>query len=502
MHTHSFLKLLALVVVVGGWIALPVAGLDGVGAPDPPPAADEARPAATEARLPYTAASVVEQRIIESMLESPDWAFRTLALMRLARYEGDAVRAAVLQRLSDASWQVRCFAIHHAWLHGYEIDPARFAEEPDPRVIRTAIRYGVTPPNDVIDRLASDLSRQRTVDAQLMAIELAAASTDERLRRQAAQRVIKWVQNMSPQVAAVISRRLAAVLQLDPAPQNLFQWRAWAAQHARGFELPRPAPPGEPERVESPIADADADTFTRLRDYMGALRQRNLELVIALDATNSMTPVIDAVKADVDALILFLSDISSTLRLGILAFRDHDNPGQLIEAHPFSTNLESLRNFLFGLQTPGGDTYPEAVFDAFNNIRKFDWQEQAEREIILIGDAPPHEETKSDLGRLLRWYRNQGFAVHSVHVPMEFPAGYLERMNRPAAMQAERDRQAYNLATEEVFLGIANTGGGKSVQLDVRSQNELVRSIMKLTLERQWWPYFDEFYDAYLELCR
>ena len=47
--------------------------------------------------------------------------------------------------------------------------------------------------------------------------------------------------------------------------------------------------------------------------------------------------------------------------------------------------------------------------------------------------------------------------------------------------------------------------GRELLNLEVRVFDEaeqLVPAIMHLTIEESWWPPFDEFYAAYLELCR
>jgi len=496
MHPHSLRQ--EHVVIVAMAVVMLFTALPSF-AQDAPPA--EAAEAATDNRVTLRDAPALEQQTLEQMLEADDWAFRALGLMRLDRYRTDEISGFLTEALSDSSWQVRCYAIRHAWRAGEAIDPAAFVNEEDPRVIRALLHHGVAVDAEKVNELTERLLKTRTVDALLMGIEMGAGATDEEVRQHASERALTLVRNMNAQIGAVVTRRLAAVVGLDPAPQNLEQWRMWLASISKDWRLPPPRPPALPTELP-PIAAADAETFARLRDYMGVLRQRDLEMVLAIDATNSMMPMIDQVKADVDGLILFLSDVSSTMRLGLLAYRDTDNPGKLVEGHPLSTDLESLRNFLFGLQTPGGATYPESVLSGLHGCRQFEWSEHAEREIIIIGDAPPHDYDKSEVRSLLEWFQGQGFTVHAVHVPMEWPPAALDRMNPNVAQQQEQWRAEYNLSTQQVFQEMANFGGGQLVELDLSAQDDLVRSVMKLTIERQWWEYFDEFYDGYLELCR
>ena len=434
-------------------------------------------------RVAWGSLDPLEAKVVENMLTANDWAYRALGLMRLQRYSGTEVESFLVDALDDEAWQVRCFAIEAAWQRGVAIDPTLYDNEDDARVLRTATRHGIAIPSDQLDKLTRNLLRSRTIDDLLLGIELAAATDDPKLRAAASKRTGQLITNMSQQIGLFVSRRLARVLNIDPPPANLNEWQAWAAAQPRDYQLPKTKVPTSRASDQTLIASTDTETFIRLRDYFGTLRQRDLELAIVIDATGSMGPSLDAVKADVDALILFLSDLSSTMRLGVVAYRDHDGPGRVVEAHRFSTDLQSLRNFLFGVQPIGGSTLPEAILDGIAACRKLDWHTEAEREIILIGDAPPHQHDGSELRRLLAEIEQNGVAAHAVHVPTGADEEYIR-------------------STRLIFEEIARLGGGKFVALDEVGSGELVRSIMKLTIEEEFHDFFDEFYDAYLELCR
>ena len=88
----------------------------------------------------------------------------------------------------------------------------------------------------------------------------------------------------------------------------------------------------------------DPKTLGRLLDYLAALRKRDLDLAIVMDSTASMLPMINEARAGVDSLILFLSDISGSMRLAFVAYRDHDNK-PVWEGHRFTDDVESIRHF-------------------------------------------------------------------------------------------------------------------------------------------------------------
>ena len=233
------------------------------------------------------------------------------------------------------------------------------------------------------------------------------------------------------------------------------------------------------------------DTFARLVDYLDALRQRDLDLVIVMDATSSMIPMINEARVGVDGLILFLNDISKTMRLAFVAYRDHDNK-PVWEGHRFTVEVVAIRNFLFNLRITGGADLPEAVLEGLTACGSLNWNPYAARQIILVGDARPHDEDVYKVLNLVETYRNEGITVHAVHVPMEI-ADFAPPQRRASVQQ-------HNAMTATAFEDIATHGGGQKVTLS--GTDQLVPSIMHTTLQEAWWPTFDEFYDLYLQLCR
>jgi hypothetical protein len=101
---------------------------------------------------------------------------------------------------------------------------------------------------------------------------------------------------------------------------------------------------------------------------------------------------------------------------------------------------------------------------------------------------------------LVESYRDSGIAVHAVHVPMTWPAGYYDRLAPAAALERKEWLEQYNASTGQSFTDIAQAGGGRKTIM--QQSDELVPAVMHLTIEEAWWPVFDEFYDLYIGLCR
>lgn len=435
-----------------------------------------------------------ERQALEQYLTAPDWPIRVFGLLRLERYSGQKPEQLAHDLLVDDAWQVRCFALRQALRMGYTITQADLrADEDAAYVIRAALRHGVALDEAVIEPLSKKLMQTKNVDDLLLGLEIAAASGIESVQTEAAKRVITLIRNMNNTVAAVVSRRLAVMLGLPRAPADVGQWNAWLNRQEGVIDFPSIGSFTSRATLAPPslVSKMRVDTFARLVDYLDALRQRTLDLVIVMDATSSMIPMINEARVGVDGLILFLNDISKTMRLAFVAYRDHDNK-PIWEGHRFTVEVVAIRNFLFNLRITGGADLPEAVLEGLTACGNLNWNPYAARQIILVGDARPHDEDFYKVLNLVETYRNDGVTVHAVHVPMEI-ANFAPPQRRALVQQ-------HNTMTATAFEDIAKHGGGQKVTLS--GTDQLVPSIMHTTLEEAWWPTFDEFYDLYLQLCR
>ncbi len=490
-----------------GWLAsivLIAPTLAPCAAPHGPPPDDVVTRTAAPAdeRDPWPDVGDEDHAIVRGTLESPDWPFRAIALVRLDRYSGDEVTAMVERSLRDDAWQVRCFAIRQAQRLGMSLADNHFAEENEPRVIRAAVRAGFNVPAEVLDPLATKLLATRTVDDLMLGLELAACSKTPAVREDAGKRITRLVERMDDGLAALLGPRLARVLDLPRGPEDIEGFRTLLRERGGTLKLPSLLPGGArtpPLPPRSPLAEMSNDRFARLRDYLGGLRQRDLDLVLVMDATASMLPMINEARAGVDSLILFMNELSRTMRLAFIAYRDHDN-APVWEGERFTDNINTIRDFLFKVRITGGADYPEAVYDGIAACRDLNWRKAATRIIVLIGDAPPHPDDESKLMRELEWHEQRGNVVHALHVPMRITPRMLASMPAQRAAELQLQYEAYNASTRAMFENIARKAGGRCAT--VTEATELVPAVMHCTIEPEWHDAFDEFYKQYVSLCR
>lgn len=470
-----------------------------------PSAAQSAGPDADDQRTTWDAMSEGERDVLLQMLQSPDWPFRVFGLLRLERYRGDEVQRLLGNALADDHWQVRCFALRQAQRMQVHVTPSDLASEDDPRVLRAALRHGVAIPARVVVPVARELMHSQMFDDILLGIELAASVDDQPLRRDAAQVIHRLITNMNDALAAYVGRRLSRVVGLARPLRSAEQWRDWLNSVRGQIELAAAPKTLDPlsgtTLVHAPatIAEMDSASFARLADYLAALRQRDLDVVIAMDSTASMLPMINEARAGVDSLIQFMSDVSGEMRFGFVAYRDHDNP-PVCEHHPLSSDIGSIRRFLFNVRITGGADYPEAVLDGLERAARMEFNRDATRQVILVGDAPPHVRDGQRLLRVLEHFSEIGITVHAAHVPMERDPRFTAALTPDQALADKQFLEQYNDRTSTAFNEIASRTGGQFTTL--RRAEQLVPAIMHFAIDQPWWPVFDEFYDLYLELCR
>ncbi|MFQ3547757.1 MAG: hypothetical protein SNJ56_05415 [Termitinemataceae bacterium] len=138
------------------------------------------------------------------------------------------------------------------------------------------------------------------------------------------------------------------------------------------------------------------DIVPKLKKVLEELKGKHLDLVVALDTTDSMRDDIDAVRA---MLIPMLQEITTdflTFRIGMVLYKDYFE-AYLNKVIPFTSDFAKFQRDVNAIKVNGGRDIPEAVYEAlYAACTKFPWMAE-ERLIILIGDAPPHPRPRGNI---------------------------------------------------------------------------------------------------------
>lgn len=137
--------------------------------------------------------------------------------------------------------------------------------------------------------------------------------------------------------------------------------------------------------------------------YQGNL-QYAVDIVLCIDATASMNPVLDSVKESALSFQLRLEAVMrekakaiSQLRVRTIAFRDFgDDEDDAIEQTGFLTlpdQTEEFRTFVAGIEARGGGDRPESGLEALALAVNSSWEKGLDRRrhvVAVFTDAPAH----------------------------------------------------------------------------------------------------------------
>jgi hypothetical protein len=126
----------------------------------------------------------------------------------------------------------------------------------------------------------------------------------------------------------------------------------------------------------------------------------DLDVVFVLDTTGSMGGELREVQERVSQLAvdLALAREGERLRYGIVAYRDRGD-AYITRVFDLSDDIAAAEHFLVSLSAGGGGDGPESVVAAVEAALfeiSWDRSDGVDRQVFLIGDAPPHLDYSDD----------------------------------------------------------------------------------------------------------
>lgn len=143
--------------------------------------------------------------------------------------------------------------------------------------------------------------------------------------------------------------------------------------------------------------------MSNVEQYQGNL-QYAVDIVLCVDATGSMFPVLDNVKNSALQFHDRLNDVMakkgkaiSQLRLKVIAFRDFgDDPSNAVQQTGFlhlPSQARDFEDFVRGIDATGGGDIPESGLEALALAINSPWETGLDRRrhvIVMFTDAPAH----------------------------------------------------------------------------------------------------------------
>ena len=142
-----------------------------------------------------------------------------------------------------------------------------------------------------------------------------------------------------------------------------------------------------------PLDIAGCDGLAAVADTISRLPDRPLDLVLVLDCTGSMGSWILQAQAKLIAITEQLGawfvGRPGDLRVGFVAYRDHNDRDQIVIAQP-SADYAAVLEVVKAQSASGGGDHPEDIAGAFEATLAIEWRDAATKLAIHIADAPPH----------------------------------------------------------------------------------------------------------------
>jgi hypothetical protein len=150
--------------------------------------------------------------------------------------------------------------------------------------------------------------------------------------------------------------------------------------------------PGAPGRSVS-VADSPGAQRHSVTVRSGAVPVRKFDLLLAIDTTGSMGDEINYLKSELRTILTDLrrSHPGLDIRLGLVAYKDEGDV-YVTRTYPFVPSLDAMQANLQAQSAEGGGDYPEAMDLALARAVAQDWRPDAVKSLLLVADAPPHDQ--------------------------------------------------------------------------------------------------------------
>lgn len=211
-----------------------------------------------------------------------------------------------------------------------------------------------------------------------------------------------------------------------------------------------------PNALESPgpglgtgLLDGTSSGFGR---HIGQLRGAGLEVVLVLDATDSMTPYIEQGKKRLHEILDMVNGLVPNARFGIVAYKDYgdDYGPDAVKSVAITNDVAAIRKFIDEIVAGGGADIPEPINEAVRtatSTEQMGWDRRRRRVIILVGDSPCHPSGRKAAFGAAAAFAKQGGTVNVIDV------------GGAGAQGAQRKNVQPDLA------GVAEAGGGEAFLL-------------------------------------
>ncbi|HUU09002.1 MAG TPA: hypothetical protein VM431_00510 [Phycisphaerae bacterium] len=155
--------------------------------------------------------------------------------------------------------------------------------------------------------------------------------------------------------------------------------------------------------------------------HIGQLRGTGLDIVLVLDATDSMAPYIEQAKLRLHQILDVVTGLVPSARFGMVTYKDYGDdygPGA-VKWVRVSDNVTPVREFIDATTAGGGADIPEPIHEGIRAATSDDrmgWNRRRRRVVILVGDSPCHPSGRKEAFALAAAFAKTGGTINVIDV--------------------------------------------------------------------------------------
>jgi len=176
---------------------------------------------------------------------------------------------------------------------------------------------------------------------------------------------------------------------------------------------------------------------------------RKLDLVLTIDTTGSMGDEIRYLQAELGAIVAAIRSRHPglDLRVGFFFYRDVGDD-YVTATVPLSRDIDAAQAELRQRNAGGGGDYPEAMDQALVRAARLDWRPDAVKTMLLVADAPPHDDKFG-----LAWRAAEHLRHSRVHIVPVAASGVADKAEYAMRAMAAATQSRYTFLTDDSGIG-------------------------------------------------
>lgn len=142
------------------------------------------------------------------------------------------------------------------------------------------------------------------------------------------------------------------------------------------------------------------EIISLLKKLLSKTKNKKIDLLFAIDSTESMRDDIMAVRAGITSILNQISAEYEDFRIGLVLYKDYEDDFLVRQACAFTNNISEFEKALSGFTVGGGRDIPEAVYEGLHLALLQPWRSSnstVDKKLVLIGDAPPHSKPRGKI---------------------------------------------------------------------------------------------------------